>query len=96
MITEDFTRVLNIVSEITEIETKDILSPSRKMEFVEARMLLAKAMNELGYHPVLIAKKLNITPNNTRLLIESFTTRVKTEKLLIRMYQEIVKKLTQN
>ena len=96
MITKDFERALEIVSEITEIEIKDILSSSRKMEYVEARMLLTKAMNEIGYHPALIAKKLNITPNNTRLLIESFTTRVKTDKLLIRMFQEIIKKLAQN
>ena len=93
MITKDFERALEIVSEITEIEAKDILSSSRKMELVEARMLLAKAMNEMGYHPTLIAKKLNITPNNIRLLIDSFTHRAKTDILLIRMYQEISKKL---
>lgn len=96
MITEDFVRALNIVAEVTEIDSKDILSTSRKMELVEARMLLAKAMNEMGYHPTLIAKKLHITPNNIRLLIDSFTNRAKTDKILIRMYQEIIKKLTQN
>lgn len=96
MITEDFMRALNIVAEVTEIEPKDILSTNRKMELVEARMLLAKAMNEMGYHPTLIAKKLHITPNNTRLLIDSFTSRAKTDKILIRMYQEISTKLCRN
>lgn len=96
MITEDFVRALNIVAEVTEIDSKDILSTSRKMELVEARMLLAKAMSEMGYHPTLIAKKLHITPNNTRLLIDSFTNRAKTDKILIRMYQEISTKLCRN
>jgi hypothetical protein len=96
MMTDDFVKLLDAVSEITEISTKEIMSSSRKMEYVEARMLVCKAMTELGYHPSQIAKKLFITPNNIRLLTESFHCRVKTDKLLIRMYQEIIKKLTQN
>lgn len=96
MVTEDFVRVLNVVAEITEISTTDILSNSKKMEYVEARILVSKAMNQMGYHPSLIARKLRKTTNNVRLLIEAYSQREKSDKILSKMYSEIVKKLSIN
>ena len=69
MVTEDFVKVLNAVAEVTEVDSKAILSSSKKMEYVEARILVSKVMNQMGYHPSLIARKLRKTTNNIRLLI---------------------------
>ena len=46
-----------VVSDITEIDPEDILSTSKKMEVVEARVLLYRAMVDWGYHPAQIAMK---------------------------------------
>lgn len=96
MVTEDFVKVLNIVAEVTEVDSRNILSSSKKMEYVEARILLSKAMSDMGYHPTLIARKLRKTTNNIRLLIEAYSNREKSDKILVKMYAEITKKLSIN
>lgn len=96
MISADFVRALNITSEVTEIEPRLILSRSKRMEYVEARMLLAKAMNELGYHPIQIAFRMHISVNAVRSLLDNFPIREKTDKILSKMYAEIIKKLSEN
>lgn len=96
MVTEDFVKVLNIVAEVTEVDSRNILSSSKKMEYVEARILLSKAMSDMGYHPNLIARKLRKTTNNIRLLIEAYSNREKSDKILVKMYAEITKKLSIN
>lgn len=96
MVTEDFVKALNIVAEVTEVDSRNILSSSKKMEYVEARILLCKVMSELGYHPSLIARKLKKTTNNIRLLIEAYSNREKSDKILVKMYAEITKKLSIN
>lgn len=96
MISADFVRALNITSEVTEIESRMILSKSRRMEYVEARMLLVKAMNEMGYHPMQIAPRMRISVNAVRALLDNFPIREKADKILSKMYIEIIKKLSEN
>lgn len=66
MITKDFERTLAIVSEVTEIEKEQILSSCRLMEYVEARVLFIKALNDQGYHYALIAKKMKREPKQNK------------------------------
>lgn len=92
MITEDFALILFTVAEVTEIEADEILSSNKRMEVVEARVLLAKVMRDFGYHPSLIANKMNKAKSGIIALLETFEQREKP----IRFLQECIKKLSRN
>ena len=96
MITEDFALILFTVAEVTEIEADEILSSNKRMEVVEARVLLAKVMRDFGYHPSLIANKMNKAKSGIIALLETFEQREKTNQIFARMYKEIKQKLSDN
>lgn len=93
MLTEDYNRALEIVSRISEISIDDILSPTKRMEVVDARGLLIKALTELGYYPNQIAYKMNRTPEGVRYLLNNYIYRETANKILKRLSEEISKEL---
>lgn len=95
MITQDFERTLAIVSEVTEIEKDKILCSCRQMEYVEARVLLIKALNEQGYHYSIIAKKMGRAVPSVKALLDSFQSR-KSNIIFSKLYSEIQRKLKGN
>lgn len=56
---EDFGKVMKVVTELTEVNEKDIIQGSRAVEVVDARWLIIKLMREKGYSPKQIAPLLN-------------------------------------
>ena len=95
MITEDFYNALQVVSKVTEISEEDILSKSRKMEVVEARVLLITALNSQGYHPMQIASKMDMAVSSVKALMDSFEQRTKSNGIFNKMYSEIMRKLAE-
>ena len=95
MITQDFERTLDIVSEVTEIEKEKILCSCRQMEYVEARVLLIKALNEQGYHYSIIAKKMGRAVPSIKALLDGFQSR-KSNIIFSKLYSEIQRKLKGN
>lgn len=92
MITQDFERTLAAVSEVTEIDKEQILSSCRQMEYVEARVLLIKALNEQGYHYSIIAKKMNRAIPSIKALLDGFQFR-RNNIIFSKLYSEIQRKL---
>lgn len=92
MITQDFERTLAIVSEVTEIEKDKILCSCRQMEYVEARVLLIKALSEQGYHYSIVAKKMNRAIPSIKALLDSFDSR-KGNVIFFKLHSEIMRKL---
>ena len=95
MITQDFERTLAIVSEVTEIEMEKILCSCRQMEYVEARVLLIKSLNEQGYHCSAIAKKMGRAIPSIKALLDGFQSR-KSNIIFAKLYMEIQRKVRDN
>ena len=93
MISKDFQRTLAIVSEVTEIVPENILSSCRRMEYVEARVLLIKALSEQGYHYSQIAKKMNRAIPSVKALLDSFSYRQELNIIFSKLHSEIKRKV---
>ena len=92
MITKDFERTLAVVSDVTEIDKEKILCSCRQMEYVEARVLLIKALSEQGYHYSIIAKKMNRAVPSVKALLDGFDSR-KSNVIFFKLHSEIARKL---
>lgn len=92
MITQDFDRTLDIVSQVTEIEKEKILSSCRQMEYVEARALLIKALSEQGYHYRTIAAYMDRAATSVKALLDGFEQRIN-NPLLKKLHTEIRRKV---
>lgn len=93
MISRDFERTLAAVSEVTEIDRELILSSCRQMEYVEARVLLIKALNEQGYHYMQIARVMNRAVPSIRALLDSFQQRCESSVIFAKLHKEIQRKV---
>lgn len=96
MFTDDFNRVLEMVSRISEIEIKDIISKTKRTEVVDARGLFFKALIKLGYYPRQIAQKMKRTPEGVRYLLNNFYYKEKSNKILKKLSEEIDKEIQCN
>lgn len=96
MITQDFERTLAVVSEVTEIDKEQILSSCRQMEYVEARVLFVKALNEQGYHYIAIAKKMGRAVSSIKALLDNFQQRSEGNIIFKKLHSEIKRKLSDN
>lgn len=96
MLTDDFDLALFIVADVTEVDAQDVLSSCKKMEYVEARVLLYQAMKDMGYHPAQISTKVGKSKQGVMILLEGFEQRMKDNPIFARMYKEISKKLAIN
>lgn len=56
---EYFGKVIKVVTELIEVEEKDIISGSRAIEAVDARWLIIRLMKDRGYSSKQIAPLLN-------------------------------------
>lgn len=96
MLTDDFDLALFIVADVTEVDAQDVLSSCKKMEYVEARVLLYQAMKDMGYHPAQISTKVGKSKQGVMILLEGFEQRMKDNPIFARMYKEISNKLAIN
>ena len=74
---EIFNRVLDVVSQQTEVSREQILSRSKSMEVVDARCILFRLFQEQGLYPGQIATQARKTPAAIRYLLSHFEDRVK-------------------
>ena len=61
---EDFSKVIKVVTELTDVREQDILGKSRAQEVVDARWMVMYFMKEKGYTTEEIAK-LTLHPERT-------------------------------
>ena len=73
---EIFNRVLDVVSQQTEVSREQILSRSKSMEVVDARCILFRLLQEQGLYPGQIATQARKTPAAIRDLLSHFEDRV--------------------
>lgn len=66
---EIFNRVLDVVSQQTEVSREQILSRSKSMEVVDARCILFRLLQEQGLYPGQIATQARKTPAAIRYLL---------------------------
>ncbi len=92
---EIFSKIINKVSDETEITKEEILSGSKKIEVVDARSITVILLNEHGFYPETIAKLMNKTSACIRHIISSFDERMKGNKM-IEIYLQKVRKFLEN
>lgn len=93
---EIFNRILDVVSQQTEIPREQILSSSKSMEVVDARCILFRLLQEQGLYPGQIATQAGKTPAAIRYLLAHFEDRVKTNKIVKIYLQNIRKRIESN
>ena len=74
---EYFGKVMKVVTELMEVEDKDILGKSRDMEIVDARWMVIYLMKEKGYATRQIAPLMCRPERTINHAISSFEDRVK-------------------
>lgn len=87
--TQIFNKVLQIVSEETEINEALILSDNKSTAVVDARSILVDILREKGLYPVQIAEYLHKTPAGIRNLISGFENRKRSNGILAIYSQRI-------
>lgn len=90
---EIFNKILQIVSEETEIPVESILSQNKEADVVDARYLLVYSLYKQGFYPSQIACKINKTKRAVNYMISHFDDRMKNGKIM-RIQKENVGKRT--
>lgn len=88
---EIFAKIINAVSEETEVTVEEIMSKSKNAEVVDARAIVIMLLSEYGFYPESISKLLNKTSACVRFLISSFDERKRNNKI-IEIYTESIRK----
>ena len=88
---EIFNRVLDVVSQQTEVSREQILSRSKSMEVVDARCILFRLLQEQGLYPGQIPTQARKTPAAIRYLLSHFEDRVKSNKM-VKIYLQNIRK----
>lgn len=74
---EDFSKVIKVVTELTEVSEEAILGRSREAEVVDARWMVMYLMREKGYQPKQIAPLVHHPERTVNHAISCFSDRVK-------------------
>lgn len=74
---EDFSKVIKVVTELTEVSEDAILGRSREAEVVDARWMVICLMKEKGYQSKQIALLMNHPIRTINHALNSFSDRVK-------------------
>ncbi len=74
---EDFGKVIKVVTELTEVSEETILGKSREVEAVDARWLVICLMSEKGYLAKQIAPLIKHPERTVNNAINLFSKRVK-------------------
>ena len=74
---EDFSKVIKVVTELTEVSENAILGRSREAEVVDARWMVICLMKEKGYQSKQIAPLMNHPIRTINHALNSFSDRVK-------------------
>lgn len=74
---EDFSKVIKVVTELTDVTEEAILGKSREVEVVDARWMVICLMKEKGYQAKQIATLVNHPIRTINHAINAFSDRVK-------------------
>lgn len=74
---EYFSKVMKVVTELTEVSEQDVLGRSREYEVVDARWIIIYLMKERGYTTKQIASLLKHPIRTINHALNSFSIRVK-------------------
>ena len=74
---EYFGKVMKVVTELMEVEDKDILGKSREQDVVDARWMVIHFMKVMGYHTSDIAKLINHPERTVNHATQMFLERVR-------------------
>ena len=74
---EDFSKVIKVVTELTDVSRDSILGRSREQEVVDARWMVISLMREKGYPTKQIAPLMNHPIRTVNHAINNFSDRVK-------------------
>lgn len=90
-----FEKVVEIVSEHTGAEPELILK-DRHEEYVSYRIILINALSKLGFSDTNIACRLGLTRQGVNWLKSKLDNRIKHNRILSSIWQEISKSLASN
>ena len=74
---EDFSKVIKVVTELTEVSEESILGRSREAEVVDARWMVIHFMKVMGYSTSDIAKLINHPERTVNHATQMFLDRVR-------------------
>ena len=74
---EDFSKVIKVVTELTDVSDQEILGKSRKENVVDARWMVIYFMRMMGYESKEIAKLINHPERTINNATQMFLDRVK-------------------
>lgn len=92
---EAFNRILDAVSNETEIAASEILGKGRTIEVVDARCLFFQMLREKGVDQPQIASKTNRTAAAVRYLLSKYKDRIAANRM-VELYAEKVRKQIEN
>lgn len=90
-----FEKVVEIVSEHTGSNPELILK-DRHEEFVSYRIILINALSKVGFSDASIARQLGLTRQGVNWLKSKLDNRIKHNRILSSIWQEISKQLASN
>lgn len=86
---ELFERVLDVVSDVTEIDKTIILSKSKASEVVDARYIAIEILTKSGVYKNKIASIFGCTMRNVQHIISNFDARIAYNKPMRNNYERI-------
>lgn len=92
MVSDDFSAVVKIVSEVAEVDESALIADCRYSEVIEARIIAMKILSDMGYSPQRLAKYFHKSEQGIRLILSMYEDRHK-NAFMSRMEKEIRKKV---
>ena len=74
--TDFFTRLVNIVADLSDLPAETILHGRKTDEVVDARWIIVRIMYEHGYHTAVTAMLLKMTQRNVTHILNVFQNRL--------------------
>ncbi|MCM1490418.1 MAG: hypothetical protein NC095_06290 [Muribaculum sp.] len=86
-------RILEVVSQETDIPVADIMSRCSEAEVVDARWICVKLLREHGYYSSRIGELMSITPRYVQYILTDFDDRIFLNSLMRTNYERAKKRL---
>lgn len=93
MTEKEIQRLLKISTDVFKIE--DILKPTRKLNYVQARMIVMKILKDQGFSYSKIGRMLNKNHANVIHHLKDFDFQIKYDRLLCNKYERVLLEMAQ-
>lgn len=88
-----FKKILEFVTNETEVDANLILSDKRTAEIVDARYIVVKLLHDAGFYNQTIAKLIHHTEKSVSIILYNFSDRIKHNKFFRITYETIKNKV---